>query len=206
MWDLPGPGLEPTSPALAGGFLTTAPPGKASNMSFKEILIHGCWYGTKGSYRMVFQGHTAAFGLSGLVPKFKSWYCSPNLSFNKKRSLLLAFSQMISKHLIFFICSVPFHSNMQFQNSTVSFVRNTFRYSNWDQPTQDQSWVLSRANGFLSIVLLLRAPKIDLIQHYILKAMEQGFPRGEVVENLPANAGDTGSSPGPGRSHMPRSN
>ena len=28
MWDLPGPGLEPVSPALAGEFLTTAPPGK----------------------------------------------------------------------------------------------------------------------------------------------------------------------------------
>ena len=28
MWDLPGPGLEPVCPALAGGFLTTAPPGK----------------------------------------------------------------------------------------------------------------------------------------------------------------------------------
>ena len=34
----------------------------------------------------------------------------------------------------------------------------------------------------------------------------QGFPGGAVVENLPANAGDTGSSPGLGRSHMPRSN
>ena len=33
-----------------------------------------------------------------------------------------------------------------------------------------------------------------------------GFPGGAVVENLPANAGDTGSSPGLGRSHMPRSN
>ena len=31
------------------------------------------------------------------------------------------------------------------------------------------------------------------------------FPRGTVVKNLPANAGDVGSSPGPGRSHMPRS-
>ena len=28
MWDLPGPGLKPVSPALASGFLTTAPPGK----------------------------------------------------------------------------------------------------------------------------------------------------------------------------------
>ena len=34
----------------------------------------------------------------------------------------------------------------------------------------------------------------------------EGFPGGAVVENLPANAGDTGSSPGLGRSHMPRNN
>ena len=33
-----------------------------------------------------------------------------------------------------------------------------------------------------------------------------GFPGGTVVENPPANAGDTGSSPGPGRSHMLWSN
>ena len=34
---------------------------------------------------------------------------------------------------------------------------------------------------------------------------KKGFPGGAVVENLPANAGDTGSSPGLGRSHMPQS-
>jgi len=33
-----------------------------------------------------------------------------------------------------------------------------------------------------------------------------GFPGGPVVKNPPANAGDTGSIPGPGRSHMPRRN
>ena len=33
-----------------------------------------------------------------------------------------------------------------------------------------------------------------------------GFLGGAVVENLPANAGDTGSSPGLGGSHMQRSN
>ena len=32
------------------------------------------------------------------------------------------------------------------------------------------------------------------------------FPGGTAVENLPANAGDMGSSPGRGSSHMPRSN
>ena len=32
MWDLPRPGLEPVSPALAGRFSTTAPPGKPPNL------------------------------------------------------------------------------------------------------------------------------------------------------------------------------
>ena len=44
IWDLPGPGLEPVSPALAGGFSTTAPPGKPPNcylfkLGAVEILI-----------------------------------------------------------------------------------------------------------------------------------------------------------------------
>ena len=39
-----------------------------------------------------------------------------------------------------------------------------------------------------------------------IKMCVGGFPGGAVVKNPPANAGDTGSSPGPGRSHMPQSN
>ena len=38
------------------------------------------------------------------------------------------------------------------------------------------------------------------------KEKKRDFPGGTVVKNPPANAGDTGSTPGPGRSHMPRSN
>ena len=38
------------------------------------------------------------------------------------------------------------------------------------------------------------------------KNIPGGFPGGAVVKNLPANAGDTGLSPGLGRSHMLRSN
>ena len=41
---------------------------------------------------------------------------------------------------------------------------------------------------------------------FFKKLSLEGFPGGAVVENLPANAGDTGLSPGLGRSHMPRSN
>ena len=39
MWDLPRPGLEPVSPALAGGFSTTAPPGKPPT-SFDRLYFH----------------------------------------------------------------------------------------------------------------------------------------------------------------------
>ena len=39
-----------------------------------------------------------------------------------------------------------------------------------------------------------------------IRSRMEGFPGGAVVKNPPANAGDTGSSPGPGRSHRPRSN
>ena len=40
----------------------------------------------------------------------------------------------------------------------------------------------------------------------VYKSEKEGFPGGAVVKNPPANAGDTGSSPGPGRSYMPWSN
>ena len=44
-------------------------------------------------------------------------------------------------------------------------------------------------------------PVQDEKEILILKIIA-GFPGGAVVKNPPANAGDSGSSPGPGRSHM----
>ena len=38
MWDLPRPGLKPMSPALAGGFLTTAPLGKHEKQALNDTL------------------------------------------------------------------------------------------------------------------------------------------------------------------------
>ena len=43
MWDLPRPGPEPMSPALAGGFSTTAPPGKPK-MQVLCLLKWACLY------------------------------------------------------------------------------------------------------------------------------------------------------------------
>ena len=36
LWDLPRPGFEPVSPALAGGFSTTAPPGKPQRIFLSD--------------------------------------------------------------------------------------------------------------------------------------------------------------------------
>ena len=39
MWDLPRLGLEPMCPALAGGFLTTVPPGKSAYISLSIVSL-----------------------------------------------------------------------------------------------------------------------------------------------------------------------
>ena len=53
---------------------------------------------------------------------------------------------------------------------------------------------------------MLTASSQQLVEQLDKKESARGFPGGAVVENLPANAGDTGSSPGLGRSHMPQGN
>ena len=57
----------------------------------------------------------------------------------------------------------------------------------------------------LSCLVSLLSPQ-TLGSKETVKKRDQGFPGGAVVKNPPAKAGDTGLSPGPGRSHMPRSN
>ena len=52
--------------------------------------------------------------------------------------------------------------------------------------------------------MAIKSLNLNIFNDFI-KNNSSGFPGGAVVENLPANAGDTGSSPGLGRSHMPRS-
>ena len=51
-----------------------------------------------------------------------------------------------------------------------------------------------------------RASNVFITGEFSLKAQWPGFPGGTVVKNPPANAGDTGSSHGPGRSHRLWSN
>ena len=44
------------------------------------------------------------------------------------------------------------------------------------------------------------------LSYVVTKVNCRDFPGGIVVKNPPANAGGMGSSPGPGRSHIPWSN
>ena len=49
MWDPPGPGLEPVSPAMAGRLSTTAPPGKPSVVLIDALGIFLATHTTEGS-------------------------------------------------------------------------------------------------------------------------------------------------------------
>ena len=52
---------------------------------------------------------------------------------------------------------------------------------------------------------IMKAQHIKICVVQLKKYLERDLPGGTEVKNPRANAGDTGSSPGLGRSHMPRS-
>ena len=64
MWDLPGPGIEPVFPALAGGFVTTVPPGKShhSSVLYRKNRKEGC---PEWSLQLGEQERAAGGGLLG---------------------------------------------------------------------------------------------------------------------------------------------
>ena len=66
---------------------------------------------------------------------------------------------------------------------------------------------ISRAGGFRSpSSIYSTAYRLFGVKKNSLKGKNAGFPGGSVVENPPANAGDTGSLSDTRRAYMPRSN
>ncbi|KAJ8797170.1 hypothetical protein J1605_017398 [Eschrichtius robustus] len=70
MWDLSGPGLEPVSPALAGRFLTTAPPGK-----YRELILNSCYYHTFCTGSVVVVHRLSCSSACGIFPDQSSSQC-----------------------------------------------------------------------------------------------------------------------------------
>ena len=102
------------------------------------------------------------------------------------------------------------------------FLRSNVKTSSPQSQLQACVWIQipqARGRGGLSVCILgvewgwwnsareteIRASS-TLLWTWPFKNFAPGFPGGVVVESLPANAGDAGSSPGLGGSHMPRSN
>ena len=84
MWDLPRPGLEPMSPALAGRLSTTVPPGKPRPSFLKKIylFIYLCM---------------AALGLHCCAQAFSS--CSKRgLLFVAVHRLLISVASLVAEH------------------------------------------------------------------------------------------------------------
>ena len=74
-------------------------------------------------------------------------------------------------------------------------------------PLQMYTMSLTTSSEIGSILTFLR-PQLtrNFKSYHLLEEVFLDFPGGAVVKNPPASAADTGSSPGPGGSHMPRSN
>ena len=68
-------------------------------------------------------------------------------------------------------------------------------------------WNRSLGNKLNNAVFMTTVePRNNHIRLSKSKGYDRGFSGGAVIENLPANAGDEGWSPGLGGSHVPRSN
>ena len=82
MWDLPRPGLEPVSPALAGRFSTAAPPGKPH-----IFFIHSSVDGHLGGFHVLAIANSAAMNI-GVRVFFRTMFFSrymPRSAINKMK-------------------------------------------------------------------------------------------------------------------------
>ena len=106
MWDLPRPGLEPVSPALAGRFSTTAPPGKPPSreflISFFVLFFIVCLFFS--SSRSLFN---VSYIFSVLFPRFWIIFTTITLnSFSGRLPISSSFVRSGGFLPCFFICCI----------------------------------------------------------------------------------------------------
>ena len=76
MWEIPGLGIKPVSPALAGGFLSTVPPGKSLRPLFLMLFLYGAEGGWSVSLTLPVESLTSSLGLR---PRSDCPSCPPAL-------------------------------------------------------------------------------------------------------------------------------
>ena len=80
------------------------------------------------------------------------------------------------------------------------------RYKYKIEPETAEAQSLKCNSDFNDPYSFKQLTQFQILYRKLKICISRGFPGGAGVKNPPANAGDTGSSPGLGRSHMPRSN
>ena len=91
------------------------------------------------------------------------------------------------------------------QRESGKISRNKWQWKHNDPKPVGWSKSSSKREVYSNTVLPQETRKISNKPPNLIHKELKGFPGGAMVESLPANAGDTGSSPGLGRSHVPRS-
>ena len=116
------------------------------------------------------------------------------------------------------VAYIPTHKNAKkllFHQTYSSFNSSKTQKKKANFPLSILLWYKNSTPAVITITLITRLMNLKLYllnPHHLneviqlLKETMSGFPGGAVVGNLPANTGDASSSPGLGRSHMPRSN
>ena len=91
-------------------------------------------------------------------------------------------------------------SKQTMMNSTINEIKNSLEGIN-TRITEAEEWISDLEDKIVEITTAEQNK-----EKRMKRIEDRGFHGGTVVKNLPASAGDMGSSPGPGRSHMPQSN
>ena len=95
MWDPPRPGIEPVSPALAGGFLNTEPQGSPVPCIFKKYFITDIYF------VKVILLYLFIFWVHWVFVPHTSFLCScgeRGLLFIAVRRLLIAVASLVAEH------------------------------------------------------------------------------------------------------------
>ena len=124
---------------------------------------------------------------------------------------IVLFKPYISSLIVLFACSV---NNWERSTMTVElshllyycfiyfFSYICFRYFD----TIFRCIRTSNCYWWIKFFFLIKEPSLSSSHNFYFKIQFGDFPGGAVGKNPPASAGDTSSSPGPGRSHMSQSN